>query len=256
MTIAFMCPNGHQLSAPVERAGKQGKCPKCSVAFVVPDPAEPPDQGAADDEADADPNIIVFLCPNGHKLNGPSSLKGKPGQCPHCGSKFVIPEDDPTDDDPTHEADADEAEDAAADEIVAEGVVVEEELPVGQVVADDTPIALGAEDIVEVAPSAPVGVVESEPTAVEVPTVRIQIGNPYADFIDDVLVAAGDAADYTIRLTLKSGGEVEFAKFMPEKSDQTYGVFMSSSSPCKVACYAWEAIAGVEVEGLKEPPFQ
>jgi hypothetical protein len=39
--------------------------------------------------------IFVFLCPNGHKLNGPPSLKGKLGQCPHCNAKFRIPEDEP-----------------------------------------------------------------------------------------------------------------------------------------------------------------
>lgn len=42
------------------------------------------------------PDVIVFLCPNGHRLNGPSSLEGKPGQCPHCGVKFRVPSrDDP-----------------------------------------------------------------------------------------------------------------------------------------------------------------
>jgi hypothetical protein len=39
-------------------------------------------------------DIFVFLCPNGHKLHGPPSLKGKPGQCPHCGARFLIPTDD------------------------------------------------------------------------------------------------------------------------------------------------------------------
>ena len=38
--------------------------------------------------------MFVFLCPNGHRLNGPPTLKGKPGQCPHCGAKFRIPSDD------------------------------------------------------------------------------------------------------------------------------------------------------------------
>jgi hypothetical protein len=35
--------------------------------------------------------MIVFLCPKGHRLNGPASLQGQPGQCPHCGTKFRIP---------------------------------------------------------------------------------------------------------------------------------------------------------------------
>ena len=34
---------------------------------------------------------IVFLCPNGHRLNGPAKLAGRLGQCPHCNTKFQIP---------------------------------------------------------------------------------------------------------------------------------------------------------------------
>ncbi len=41
-----------------------------------PAPAEPP---------------IVFLCPNGHKLNAPRKMQGHAGKCPHCGAKFRIP---------------------------------------------------------------------------------------------------------------------------------------------------------------------
>jgi len=35
---------------------------------------------------------IVFLCPNGHKLTCSPNLQGKPGKCPHCGAKFLIPD--------------------------------------------------------------------------------------------------------------------------------------------------------------------
>jgi hypothetical protein len=34
---------------------------------------------------------IVFLCPNGHKLNAPRRLQGHAGKCPQCGAKFQIP---------------------------------------------------------------------------------------------------------------------------------------------------------------------
>jgi hypothetical protein len=34
---------------------------------------------------------IVFLCPNGHKLNAPRRMQGRGGQCPHCSAKFIIP---------------------------------------------------------------------------------------------------------------------------------------------------------------------
>ncbi|WP_425619324.1 hypothetical protein NA78x_003063 [Anatilimnocola sp. NA78] len=80
--------------------------------------------------------VFVFLCPNGHKLNGPPSLKGKAGQCPHCGARFVIPEDDvPEDEIPTGEVEDEEVpagepvedEQAAEDEEVVEAVVEEVE---------------------------------------------------------------------------------------------------------------------------------
>ena len=48
----------------------------------------------------AKPEMIVFLCPNGHRLNGPATLEGKPGQCPHCNVRFRVPSrDDPVEDD-------------------------------------------------------------------------------------------------------------------------------------------------------------
>lgn len=124
MPIKFLCPNGHQLTAPDNLAGRPGKCPKCNTPFVVPKPdveepaaepaaetpAEPPTEETegkpADDKASAaeigqgsgkgklnPADVFIFLCPNGHKLNGPPSLKGKAGQCPHCGAKFRIPDD-------------------------------------------------------------------------------------------------------------------------------------------------------------------
>jgi hypothetical protein len=155
--IKFLCPNGHQLSAPDNLAGKAGKCPKCNTPFVVPKledfeessppqpgaeskPEEPPSaeagepaggngdsrretpaMGSGKGTATAPGEIFVFLCPNGHKLNGPPSLKGKPGQCPHCGARFRIPTDEemelPEEEVPTGEA----------EEEIADGQAVEEE---------------------------------------------------------------------------------------------------------------------------------
>ena len=36
--IVFLCPNGHELSAPASRAGRKGKCPDCGAKFIVPTP--------------------------------------------------------------------------------------------------------------------------------------------------------------------------------------------------------------------------
>src|SRR5262245_22661778 len=36
MPIRFLCPNGHKLIVPDERAGKKGKCPECRVRVYIP----------------------------------------------------------------------------------------------------------------------------------------------------------------------------------------------------------------------------
>jgi hypothetical protein len=51
---------------------------------------KPADQPAADDQPSAD-DMILFLCPNGHRLHGLKQLAGKVGQCPHCDARFEIP---------------------------------------------------------------------------------------------------------------------------------------------------------------------
>lgn len=158
MPIKFLCPNGHQLTAPDNLAGRPGKCPKCNTPFVVPKPepespsAESPPAPAAEapaaetaaeklpvDKATADqigqgsgkgkmnpPDMFIFLCPNGHKLNGPSSLKGKAGQCPHCGAKFRIPDDD--DDMELPEVPEDEPAAASSEQFVFPGFETEENI--------------------------------------------------------------------------------------------------------------------------------
>lgn len=40
MAIALLCPNGHRLTCPDDRAGKGGKCPMCGATFRVPSLAE------------------------------------------------------------------------------------------------------------------------------------------------------------------------------------------------------------------------
>jgi len=106
--IKFLCPSGHPLNSPEKLAGKPGKCPRCGTTFLVPQPSEAtasesnigsggsvimPASGSGTNLVHAE-EIFFFLCPNGHKLNGPPSLKGKAGQCPQCGARFLIPTDE------------------------------------------------------------------------------------------------------------------------------------------------------------------
>jgi len=114
MVIRFLCPNGHKIHCPDDRAGKAARCPKCGVKFQIPEISDLEMSGTGDSVADsgafpimsnsgAFPVVtsaerperveeqIEFLCPNGHRLHGPASLQGRPGQCPECGSRFRIP---------------------------------------------------------------------------------------------------------------------------------------------------------------------
>jgi len=107
--IKFKCPSGHTLTAPENLAGRSAKCPKCDATLVIPSESTTPGGGGSSVEISGSRitpamgsgknllspgEVFVFLCPNGHKLNGPPSLKGKAGQCPHCGARFLIPTDE------------------------------------------------------------------------------------------------------------------------------------------------------------------
>jgi hypothetical protein len=114
MTIEFLCPEGHKIRCPAEKAGRPAKCPKCGVGFRIPtldelgvtespadgpaltpeisqEPAAPSSPGGSGKRPAAKEQQIEFLCPNGHHLHGPASLQGKAGECPECGSRFRIP---------------------------------------------------------------------------------------------------------------------------------------------------------------------
>jgi hypothetical protein len=117
--IEFLCPEGHKIRCPMEKAGRPAKCPRCGVGFRIPTveelgvgqstvadaslageevtdvpaSASPPSPGGSGKQT-ASPSKerqIEFLCPNGHHLHGPASLQGRAGECPECGSRFRIP---------------------------------------------------------------------------------------------------------------------------------------------------------------------
>ena len=107
-------PERAQIRCQAIQAGKAAKCPRCGVKFRVPEATKEniPKLG------DSDSNVLhpeftessltglrmpntanvaakepqfEFLCPNGHRLHGPVSLQGRPGECPDCGSRFRVP---------------------------------------------------------------------------------------------------------------------------------------------------------------------
>jgi hypothetical protein len=151
MAIEFACPKGHRIRCADDKAGRPGKCPKCGEKFVIPQPgASSPTQlaqgGSApppiEEGSGVGGNTIVFLCPNGHKLNGPRSLQGRPGECPHCGSKFRIPNYDEDEEDWGE----DQHEDTVVDDEIPVGTIVEDGAPLG----DSVPIDLEEIEPIEV----------------------------------------------------------------------------------------------------------
>ena len=111
--MEFLCPNGHRIRCPDAHAGRAAKCPNCGVKFRIPNPAEVADREPSGSDSDiSEPELtdsglmasptdevapiekepeFEFLCPKGHRLHGPVSLQGRPGQCPECGSRFHVP---------------------------------------------------------------------------------------------------------------------------------------------------------------------
>lgn len=263
MTIAFVCPNGHPLNAPEDLAGKPGKCPKCGMKFLIPTPEESAPETAEEPAAEEPPTeqeptpephkssgkldvgaekpqrfkeLFVFLCPNGHRLNGPSSLKGKPGQCPHCGTKFLIPADD---DVPPEET--------------------PEEVPTGEVV-DENEESVNNTYQEEEESSEPQEESESEMPVVEVATTwqlpppQLMGGHRLAELF--TWLWAQREPRCVIELVMKDGETFTPKLFAPELSQQGYGVFATRDDMGKfiMTTISWENVAAVIMRNLDEIP--
>jgi len=245
--VKFLCPNGHQLNAPLNLVGKAGKCPKCGTAFVVPapEPEEPEPQPvtkpaaggsgklASDSSGGSSPRldiklgsgikpaqgakpseeIFVFLCPNGHKLNGPPTLKGKLGQCPHCGAKFRIPEDEPE------------------PEIIEGGEIVDE-LPEADAVEEISPDQL---EIEEPEPPFEEGV------------------HPLAHIIGRLWRHKGESGE--LELLLPEGEIMQPEHFSPSLSASDYGVFATREGQgFSFSVIPWANVRRVNVHKVEQLP--
>ena len=264
MAIQFKCPQGHKLSAADSKAGKSGKCPACGEAFVIPDPgsggrlsdsgvsdsdvsmfeetdssptllaAAAPDQTAAEESAADDPNLIVFLCPNGHKLNGPKSLQGRPGQCPHCGAKFRIPNYD---------------EDEEPDGEGRDDTQIDDDIPVGTLLDDDEEIAEGiAEGIID--EDVPLG----DPIAPQDATVVTSAVHPMARLFDRLWREKSNGA--VVELHLHDAGTVVPDRYAADLSQHAHGVFSvrGQDGSYTITAIAWDAVTKVSVRGVKQLP--
>lgn len=236
MSIQFLCPNGHQIRCPDEQAGRAAKCPKCGVKFRIPelaeietlesdsgisppgsDEVETPDEGPGEGE-------IEFLCPNGHRLHGPRSLQGRPGQCPECGSKFRIPSYDEVPDEDEEEP--------------------QEQIGVGRADGGDSGLDLEEVDVEE-AEEAMEEVEELEPISE-----ALDLSGLFP------LLWKNRDAGASIEIQFGDGQTLAPDRFAKTLSGGRYGVFASKEPDESFTLVAipWDSIACVRVRGVKELP--
>ncbi|MGH7140437.1 MAG: hypothetical protein ACREHD_32280 [Pirellulales bacterium] len=239
MPITFNCPQGHRLTCPDELAGKPGKCPKCGVVVRVPSPAAvatalaPIDAAAADEPASALESAadgvtqsslgmdqIIFLCPNGHRLHGSIRLAGRPGQCPHCGIKFLVPSPDDEDDEPFVQP---PRHNDALDEIV---------------IQIDTSSKVG---------SSKSGRVSSK-SASSLPA----SAHPLAGILSQMLRYKAQGA--SIEVHLAGGTTIVPDQFSPKDAQHVFFASRDADGTSTVTAVGWSSIERVVLRGLAEIP--
>jgi len=248
--IHLKCPRGHALTAPDDKAGKSGKCPECGTRFRVPAPGESQttvestSSGSGSELQRAEPaaNLerpIVFLCPNGHRLNGPARLAGKPGQCPHCQEKFLIPTLEELRE---YEQQAVEENGVASDD-PEENLEEIEELDESNLVASgETSIGFGQSDVR----------LAEESRLVGEPAVRSAVGAHLAGVFQHLWSLK--KKDQSLEITLKSGQTLVAERFSPGDGAAAVIAARQENGKLTVTAVAWDAVATVNLKDVEKLP--
>jgi hypothetical protein len=179
---------------------------------------------------------MEFLCPNGHRLFGPTTLAGRPGECPECGSRFRIPT----------------LEDVFIEQTV-QPIIRGAGQPNGQGAA-----AAAAHDV----PS-PVPATSPQPAwsgdAVPPTVWSVASGSSLAEQPIATLFAklwTTRPKGTRVELMLRDGEMVVVERFMAALSQQTHGVFgfKASDSTYTLMAVPWDSVTRVLIRGLIELP--
>jgi DNA-directed RNA polymerase subunit RPC12/RpoP len=258
--VEFLCPNGHKIRCQSEQAGRAAKCPRCGVKFRIPDAQELQSPESVDSDASVSPPEftdsgisgkkpgasdvvpakepqIEFLCPNGHRLHGPASLQGRPGECPDCSSRFRIP---------TYEDIS--AEEEAEQQISLGRADGRSDSDPGAPTFDGAPFALETH---EEAPDAKEEEEESMPTTI---SGKGGAGQSLAGLF--VKLWGARPKDACVELQLRNGQKIVVDQFVPTLSQQSHGVFgvKALDGTFTLMAVAWDAVVCVQVRGLSELP--
>jgi hypothetical protein len=252
--IEFLCPNGHRIRCQPEHAGRAARCPRCGVRFRVPDPA---DSDVSEAAGISDPGIsrpdfsdsestskklptagepqepqIEFLCPNGHRLHGPVSLQGRPGECPECGSRFRIPN----------------YEEISAEEEAAS------EIGLGHINGRESTVGHWSDAALSAVGPSPARSPASEGAQTAI-SGRGAASQAMASLVARLWDARPKGA--TLELVLRDGATIVPEQFLKKLSQQSrQGVFSMKEADGNMAlvAVAWDAVARAALRGLKELP--
>jgi hypothetical protein len=201
---------------------------------------------------------IEFLCPNGHRLSGPASLQGRPGQCPECGSKFRIPTYDDVSEDEEPEQNINSSDvyedesDAGADETTPEEQENEEEENyqldfIGKEKEE------GKQEEEEEEPVEEEDVEQVDQQAAETPPVA----NPPQPW-DSFLAALWPhkASDVVVEIVLNDGSKIVADQYSPTLAGQGCGLFAAKDPNGAHTIHAvlWSSVSRIVVQGLKQLP--
>lgn len=286
--IEFLCPEGHRIRCPEERAGRPAKCPKCGVEFRIPSieelglgqstvadassasekvtdvPTSPSSPGTSGKQnpppaVPSKERQIEFLCPNGHHLHGPASLQGRAGECPECGSRFRIP--------------VIEEEEAEPDPLAVSGASAGLETPVEEEIRLENPAsAAGAEhvdsgeplDFLQVMEGSGSGLAKQAgvPSATGGGTLDLPSGpggaapgtHPLAALFIELWAARGEGS--RVEVHLESGSVLVPDGYLKERSQQDYAVLVTRDPDgCwTITVVPWSSISRIIMRAVKQVP--
>jgi hypothetical protein len=230
--------SGDSQHVPTGGSGKMA-----NPAEVATETESPAAEAPAAAPAPAAADRIIFLCPNGHKLNCPASMQGRPGKCPHCGATFLVPQYEPSDDYDDEDEEDEESDDASEERA-----------------ADDPARERAAEDelIEQTIEGFNGDAFEGDPFAFDFSSLTTETAAGPVGGMAGVFqrLWLHKRTGGIVELYLKGGEVIAPEWFAPRQSQDTYGMFayVERDGSYTMTAVNWDAIERVAVRGVAALP--